>query len=218
MERSPSRTAPTEELFDRVVDPAKMISSYVAMPSIERSQLLTHKRKDVTAVTGNVESDRVGWMGWAVLVHSARTAVVAVASMLVAQLSRLPEAYWAPITTLVITQSSLGAALAVSWQRFVGTALGAVVGAIVASHFASHVLVFGTCVFILGLLCAVARSDLTAYRFGGVTLAIVLLVPRTGPAWQMAFHRFAEVSIGIGVALIFAWVWPEREVTPSGKS
>jgi len=169
-------------------------------------------------VTGNVESDRVGWMGWAVLVHSARTAVVAVASMLVAQLSRLPEAYWAPITTLVITQSSLGAALAVSWQRFVGTALGAVVGAIVASHFASHVLVFGTCVFILGLLCAVARSDLTAYRFGGVTLAIVLLVPRTGPAWQMAFHRFAEVSIGIGVALIFAWVWPEREVTPSGKS
>jgi hypothetical protein len=31
----------------------------------------------------------------------------------------------APITTLVITQSSLGAALTVSWQRLVGTALGA---------------------------------------------------------------------------------------------
>jgi uncharacterized membrane protein YgaE (UPF0421/DUF939 family) len=124
----------------------------------------------------------------------------------------------APITILVITQSSLGAALAVSGQRFIGTMLGAVVGAIVASHFGPHVLVFGTCVFILGLLCAVTRSDLTAYRFGGVTLAIVLLVPRTGPAWQIAFHRFAEVSIGIGVALILAWVWPEREVTPSGKS
>ena len=26
------------------------------------------------------------------------------------------EAYWAPITTLVITQSALGAALAVSWE------------------------------------------------------------------------------------------------------
>ena len=49
-------------------------------------------------------------------------------------------------------------------------------------------------------------------------MAIVLLVPRTGPAWQIAFHRFAEVSIGIGVALILAWVWPEREGTPSGKS
>jgi uncharacterized membrane protein YgaE (UPF0421/DUF939 family) len=165
-----------------------------------------------------VANDVVGWTGWAVLVHSARTAVSAVASLLAAQLFGLPEAYWAPITTLVITQSSLGAALAVSWQRFVGTALGAVVGAIVASHFTSHVLVFGTCVFILGLLCAVARSDLTAYRFGAVTLAIVLLVPRTGSPWQIAFNRFAEVSIGIGVALIFAWVWPEREVTPSGKS
>src|ERR1700747_444562 len=70
---------------------------------------------------------------WPVLVHSARTAVAAVASVLVARLFRLPEAYWAPITTLVIKQSSLGAALEVSWQRFVGTALGAVLGAIAAA-------------------------------------------------------------------------------------
>lgn len=153
-----------------------------------------------------------------VAVHSARTAVAAVASVLVARLFRLPEAYWAPITTLVITQSSLGAALAVSWQRFLGTVLGALVGAIVASRFGAHALVFGACVFILGLLCAVVRSDWSAYRFGGVTLAIVLLVPRAAPAWEIAFHRFAEVSIGIGMALLLAWVWPEREATPSGRS
>ena len=159
----------------------------------------------------------MGWTERLILVHSARTAVAAVASLLVARLFGLPEAYWAPITTLVITQSSLGAALAVSWQRFIGTMLGAVVGAIVVSQFGPHMLVFGTCVFILGLLRVVARLDLSAYRFGAVTLAVVLLVPRTGPSWQIAFHRFAEVSIGIGVALTLAWVWPEREVTPSGK-
>ena len=163
-------------------------------------------------------SDRANWTGWAILVHSARTAVVAIASMLVAQLFGLPEAYWAAVTTLVITQSSLGAAFAVSWQRFVGTVLGAVLGAIAASQFGPHLLVFGTCVFILGLVRALVRLDLTAYRFGAVTLAIVLLVPRTGPGWQIAFDRFAEVSIGIGVALILAWVWPEKEVTASGKS
>jgi len=163
-------------------------------------------------------SDRVKWVRWPVVVHSTRTAVAAVASLLVARLFQLPEAYWAPITTLVITQSSLGTAFTVSWQRFVGTALGALVGAIVASHFGPHVLVFGTCVFILGLLYAVAHSDRSAYRFGGVTLAIVLLVPRTGSAWRIAFHRFAEVTVGLGVALILAWVWPEREETPSGKS
>jgi uncharacterized membrane protein YgaE (UPF0421/DUF939 family) len=75
--------------------------------------------------------------------------VAAVTSLLVARLFKLPEAYWAPITTLVITQSSLGAALSVSWQRFVGTALGATVGAIVASHFGPNVLTFGAAVFIL---------------------------------------------------------------------
>src|ERR1700730_14256865 len=104
-------------------------------------------------------SNRMRWLRWPVVVHSARTGVATLASLLVAQLFRLPEAYWAPITTLVITQSSLGAALIVSWQRLVGTALGAVVGAIVASHFGPHVIVFGSGVFILGLLCAVVRSD-----------------------------------------------------------
>jgi Fusaric acid resistance protein-like len=71
---------------------------------------------------------------------------------------------------------------------------------------------------ILGLLRALTRSDLTGYRMGAVTAAIVLLVPRTGPPWEIAWHRFVEVSIGIGVALLFAKVWPEREVPLSGKS
>ena len=155
------------------------------------------------------------WGGWIILVHSARTAVAAVASVVVARLFRLPEAYWAPITTIVITQSSLGAALKVSWQRFFGTGLGAVLGAMVASHFGPHVLVFGASMFILGLICPLVLADRSAYRFGGITLAIVLLVPRAGPAWETAFHRFAEVSIGIGVALILTLIWPEREDTPS---
>ena len=162
-------------------------------------------------------SDRVQWAGWPILVHSVRTAVAAVASLLAARLFRLPATYWAPITTIVITQSSLGAAFIVSWQRLVGTLLGAVVGGIVASRFGPHALVFGIFVFFLGLLCAAAHLDRSAYRFGGVTLAIVLLLPRIEPAWQIAFHRFAEVSIGIGVALIFAWGWPETEEHPRDK-
>ena len=64
-----------------------------------------------------------------VLVHSARTAVAAVVSLAVARALGLPEAYWATITTLIIMQSTLGAALTVSEQRFAGTALGALMGA-----------------------------------------------------------------------------------------
>jgi len=152
-----------------------------------------------------------------VVEHSVRTAVAAMASLLVARLFWLPETYWAPITTLVITQSSLGAAFPVSRERFTGTVLGALVGGLVASHFRTNVFVFGAGVFILGLLCALVRADRSAYRFGGVTLAIVLLIPRTNPPWRVAFHRFAEVSIGIVVALLFAIVWPEGDDPPPPK-
>jgi uncharacterized membrane protein YgaE (UPF0421/DUF939 family) len=160
-------------------------------------------------------SIRFHWKSWPIVVHSARTAVAAVVSVEAARLFRLPEAYWAPVTTLVITQSSLGAALAVSWQRFAGTALGAAIAALVTTYFGPRVLVFAASVFILGLLCAVAHLDRSAFRFGGVTLAIVLLIPRAGPAWIIAFHRFAEVSIGIAVALLLAIVWPEVESATS---
>jgi uncharacterized membrane protein YccC len=149
-----------------------------------------------------------------VVVHSARTAVAAIVSVIAASLLRLPEAYWAPVTTLVITQSSLGAALTVSRQRFAGTALGAAVAAVVATYFGSHLLEFGVSVFVAGLLCALARLDHSAYRFAGVTLTIVLLIPRAAPAWQIAFHRFVEVSIGIVVALLLATFWPEVDDAP----
>jgi uncharacterized membrane protein YccC len=69
----------------------------------------------------------------------------------------------------------------------------------------------------LGLFCAGLRMDRSAYRFGGVTLAIVLLVQRGEPAWQIAFHRFAEVSTGIAVALVMTVVWPERDAATSNQ-
>jgi uncharacterized membrane protein YgaE (UPF0421/DUF939 family) len=93
-----------------------------------------------------------------------------------------------------------------------------VVGAIAASYFEPQAFVFACSVLFLGLICGLLRSDQACYRFGGIALAIVMLVPRAGPAWQIAFHRFAEVSIGIGVALVLTVVWPEREVAPANKT
>ena len=48
-------------------------------------------------------------------------------------------------------------------------------------------------------------------------MAVVLLIPRTGPAWRIALYRFMEVSIGIAVALLLAAVWPEKEVAAEKK-
>jgi uncharacterized membrane protein YgaE (UPF0421/DUF939 family) len=149
-------------------------------------------------------------IGRHVLVHSARTAIAAVVSLIVARALGLPEAYWAAITTLIIMQSTLGAALAVSEQRFAGTAVGALMGALLTIYFESNTIVFGLGVFAIGLICAALRLG-EAYRMASVTLAIVMLVGHTKSAWIVAAHRFVEVSVGIAVGLALTAVWPHED-------
>ena len=145
------------------------------------------------------------------ITHSVRTAVAAVVSLLVARLFRLPEAYWASITTLIVMQSTLGAALPISAQRLAGTAVGAAAGALIGTYFPENVLFFGIGVFAIGALCAAFRVERSAYRYAGITLAIIMLIPRSNGKWAIAAHRFCEVSIGIAVGLALTAVWPERK-------
>jgi uncharacterized membrane protein YccC len=143
------------------------------------------------------------------LIQSIRTAITAGVSLVVARLFGLPEAYWAPITTLVIAQIPVEAAWIDSRQRFIGTLLGAVVGALLARYVGASAITFVGGVFGIGLICAILKLDRPAYRFGSITIAIVVLVTRSGPQWMVAGHRFIEVSLGIAVALAMAWIWPE---------
>ena len=146
------------------------------------------------------------------LAHAARTGPATTVSLAIARLFEMPEAYWAPITTLIIMQSTLGASWSISKQRLIGTALGAVVGALLASYFVAGIVVFGLSIFVLGLICAILRLDQSAYRFAGITLAIVMLIERVQPPWIKGIHRFVEFSLGIVVGLVFAAVWPQREL------
>jgi len=143
-------------------------------------------------------------------VHAARTAVAATLSYLIAQVFHLPEAYWSAISTLIVMQSTLGAALPISVQRFAGTAIGASVGAVTATYFGGSVWAFGMAVFVVGMLCAVLRVERGAYRYASITLAIVMLVTRSKSVWLIALHRFFEVSLGIAVGLLLSALWPER--------
>lgn len=144
------------------------------------------------------------------LTHSLRTALAAVVSLLVAHLFRLSEAYWAAIATLIVMQSSLGASLPVSVQRFVGTILGAIAGGFVGTYFPGNVAAFGVAVLALGLLCAALKVERGAYRYAGITLTVIMLIPRDTNEWVVAMHRFFEVSLGIAVGLAVSAAWPER--------
>ena len=150
--------------------------------------------------------------------HSIRTATAATLAVIVARLVQMPEAYWAAIATLVVMQSTLGATLTLSVERIVATALGALVGAVEANYFKGNLIAFLLAISLIGLLSYCFRLEKTAYRYAGVTLTIIVLIPRTNPAWIVALHRFIEVSVGIVVALLVVAMWPERHPVPAKRA
>jgi uncharacterized membrane protein YccC len=158
-------------------------------------------------------------MSHPLVVDCFRPAAAAVISYLVARRFALPEAYWAAVTTVVVTQSAPGTSGAVAGRRFLGTAMGAILGAVLAVVFPLGIWLVGLGIFLLGLIClALGRInerlrtafDRTTHRFAGITLVIILLIPHFVAPWIAALHRFFEVSIGIIVALVLTILWPDR--------
>jgi uncharacterized membrane protein YccC len=149
------------------------------------------------------------------LLHSVRTAVASVASLLLARALRLPEFYWAPVSTIVILLSPSDP-FTLAWQRFAGTAVGAVVGALIATFTPVNWMVYGGMkygwmvyaagILVCGILSALLRLG-GAYRFAAITLSIILLIAHTAPPWVVSYHRFVEVSLGIAVGLLLTKVW-----------
>lgn len=147
------------------------------------------------------------------LMVSARTAVAAVVSLLLARGLKLPEFYWAPISTIVILLSTVNP-LTLAWQRFAGTALGAALGALIAMYGHPTWIVYGTGIFVCGIFSSILRLG-PAYRFAAIALTIVLLIAHDRPPWVVATHRFIEVSLGIAVALLVTLIWriPQNRLT-----
>ena len=145
------------------------------------------------------------------LVDAARTAIATVASMLFARLFHLPDAYWAGIATIIVMQSTLGAAWTISKERLIGTALGAATGALLSTYAGENVAAFAAGVFAMGMLSAFLGVGRRAYRYAGITLIVVMMIPHTNSAWMVALHRFVEISVGIAVGLLVTAIWPEQQ-------
>jgi uncharacterized membrane protein YgaE (UPF0421/DUF939 family) len=143
------------------------------------------------------------------LLDALRTTVAAVLAMLLARLLKLPEFYWAPISAIVIIQSTIDPKT-LAWQRFAGTGLGAALAALIGTVFAAspaNPWVYAGAIFLCGVLCVLLRFR-GGYRFAAITLSIILLIAHTRVASIVAWHRFVEVSLGIAVALTIALLWP----------
>jgi len=144
------------------------------------------------------------------LSHAFRTTAAATISILLGRLVGLPEAYWAAIATVVVMQSPLGATVPLAIERIVASALGASIGAIESTYFGTNLFVFALAVLLLGLISFVLRLEKVGYSYACITLVIIVLIPRAEAPWIAAAHRFAEVSLGILVALAVVAVWREE--------
>jgi uncharacterized membrane protein len=137
-----------------------------------------------------------------------KTTLAGCLAMYFAELLRLPQAYWASITAMIVMQTNLGAAVKQSWIRFAATAVGAAVSIPFAAFFGQNLFVFGATVFVTVVICTILHLQ-DGLRLAAVTVAIIMLVPHTGRPWVPALNRFLEVSFGILVALLVAeFVWP----------
>ena len=143
------------------------------------------------------------------LVHAAKTAFAAGLCWWLALRFGLHDGYWAAISAIIVLQSNVGATVTASRDRLLGTLIGALFG------FAFSL--FGSLPwnFILAVFVAVIVSGLfnlrNSSRLAGVTIAIIMLVPRAGPRWYMALDRVGEVLLGIVVALaVTTLILPDR--------
>jgi len=126
---------------------------------------------------------------------------------------KLPEFYWAPISTIVILLSTVNL-LTLAWQRFAGTAVGAALGALIAMYAHPTWIVYGAGIFVCGIFRSMLRLG-PAYRFAAIALTIVPRIAHDRPPSVVATRRFIEVSLGIAVALPVTLIWrvPQNRLT-----
>ncbi len=155
------------------------------------------------AETANTSADNLDRLSFH---QGLRTAIAAGLAYGLTELLHMPGGYWAAISAIVVMQSEVGATVSASRDRLAGTAIGAVIGWLTALVWNNSIAVFALAVLVVMVLCTALRFQ-NAGRLGGVTVAIIVLAPHTGPVWHISIERFLEVSLGIGVSLAVALTW-----------
>ena len=137
---------------------------------------------------------------------SLRMTVAGLLSFAAAHLLQTPQTYWAVLTAVIVTQTSVGGSLKATLDRLISTLGGAGWGvAVTAAIPHSGVVATGIALAVglvpLSLLVAFRPS----YRVAPVTAAIVLLGhPVSGEVINTAFDRVFEIGLGSIVALAVA--------------
>jgi len=143
------------------------------------------------------------------LVHAAKTALAAALCWWLALRFGLHDGYWGAISAIIVLQSNVGATVTASRDRLLGTLIGALV-AFAFSFFGALPWNYIFAVLFAIIVCGVFNLR-NSSRLAGVTVTILMLVPKNGPRWGLPIDRVGEVLLGIVVALaVTTLILPDR--------
>jgi len=139
------------------------------------------------------------------LVQAVRVAAAASLGYFVAREIGLNQGFWAAITAISVTQNSFAEVKSSSRDQFTGAIFGGLLGLAAAALGHDHYVAYVLAIMLGTLFCWLFNLG-AAGRISSITTTIIMLVPHTGPFWQIALLRLGEVMIGAIAALLVTWL------------
>jgi len=139
------------------------------------------------------------------LVQAVRVAAAASLGYFVAREIGLNQGFWAAITAISVTQNSFAEVKSSSRDQFTGAIFGGLLGLGAAALGHDHYVAYLLAIMLGTLFCWLFNLG-AAGRISSITTTIIMLVPHTGPFWQIALLRLGEVMIGATAALLVTWL------------
>ena len=141
--------------------------------------------------------------------HAVRIAIAVTVAWVVADLvSQSSFALFAPITTLLVVQSSPWTTLGVSIQRILGTGIGVLLASVYV-----NVLGLTWWSFLVGVLIALLIARVLPWSLGGqlqIPVAVVFVLALGAGSIEQDLWRVLDVLIGGAIGLLAVFVFPNR--------
>jgi uncharacterized membrane protein YgaE (UPF0421/DUF939 family) len=120
------------------------------------------------------------------------------------------QAFWAAITAIAVTQHNYTDTMNLSRDQFIGAMMGGVFGFAGAALGGGTYPAYALTVVVVIITCWCLNIG-SAARLGAVTATIVLLVPETGPIWDVPLVRLGAVTLGTVCAILVCWLFSKAE-------
>ena len=129
------------------------------------------------------------------------SAVAAVLAWMPTEALGLREGFWAAITAIAVAQSEFNAARSTARDQFAGAAIGGAVAVLTTTVVGPGIVRF-VLALMIAISCCWMLKVASAARLGGITAAIIMLVPHQASVGGMMLSRVGEVGWGVTMAIL----------------